>query len=450
MISRDEFYNQRDRSTRRLGVIDDVVEQPVGVIVSSIAADSRSGQIAAVSLVNMIARVHRKIRLVVPPAPLIANPHHGGANLAEALQNSILAIDPFNEVSVVQSVDAIPAISIGTHPTAGVWQIAAHGARAILKNDSSEFPAAEGSVLGAGLAACLGAAALFRQAHGLGVSAHVVSAWNFSEGAEAVVGPLEIGPLDVGDVLIVGAGAVCSALSYWLRVLGIAGKWDVVDKDHVTLDNTSRGLGMFAGDAGWNGSTPARKVDLIARDIGATPHFAWYDEWIKEHDEARPDLVLPLANERAVRHLIACRYDPIVLHATTSQSWQAQFHRHISGIDDCMTCRMRDLRGGILDCSTGTIPDADGQSRDAALPFLSAAAGLLLTSSLYRLAEGNLTAGALNHFCLDLSLGHRLVQSSIWNCKDTCVNRLSQLALQRIAEGNRWSNVLSLNNQLSE
>jgi hypothetical protein len=446
MISRDEFYNQRDRSTRHLGVVDDVVERPVGIIVSSNAADSRAGQIAAVALVNMIARVHRKIRLVVPPASLIANPHHGGTNLAEALQNTILAIDPFNEVSVVQSVDAMPAISIGTYRTAGVWQIAAHGARAILKNDSSEFPAADGSVLGAGLAASLGAAALFRQAHGLGVSAHVVSAWNFSEGTEAVVGPLEIGPLDVGDVLIVGAGAVCSALSYWLRVLGTSGKWDVVDKDHVTLDNTSRGLGMFAGDAGWNDSTPARKVDLIARDIGATPHFAWYDEWIEEHDEARPDLVLPLANERAVRHLIACRYDPIVLHATTSQSWQAQFHRHISGIDDCITCRMRDLRGGTLDCSTGRVPDADGQSRDAALPFLSAAAGLLLTSSLYRLAAGDVTAGDLNHFCLDLSLGHRLVQSSVWNCKDTCVNRVSPLALRRIAEGTRWSNLVSSSN----
>jgi hypothetical protein len=445
MISRDEFYNQRDRSTRHLGVVEDVVERPVGVIVSSTAADSRSGQVAAIALVNMIARVHRRIQLVVPPAPLIANPYHGGTNLAEALQNTILAIDPFNEVSVVQSVDAVPAISIGTERTAGAWQIAAHGSRAILKNDSSEFPGTDGSVLGAGLAACLGAAALFRLAHGLGVNPHVVSAWNFSEGTEAVVGPLDMGPLDVGDVLIVGAGAVCSALSYWLRVLGTAGKWDVIDKDHVTFDNTSRGLGMFAGDAGWNDSTPARKVDLIARDIGATPHFAWYDEWVKDHDEARPDLVLPLANERDVRHLIACRYDPIVLHATTSQSWQAQFHRHINGIDDCITCRMRDLRGGTLDCSTGTFPASDGQSRDAALPFLSAAAGLLLTSSLYRLAEGDLTAHALNHFCLDLSLGHRLVQAGIWNCKDTCVNRVSAVALGRIAEGTRWSNILSLN-----
>jgi hypothetical protein len=107
---------------------------------------------------------------------------------------------------------------------------------------------------------------------------------------------------------------------------------------------------------------------------------------------------------------------------------------------------MRDLRGGTLDCSTGRVPDADGQSRDAALPFLSAAAGLLLTSSLYRLAAGDVTAGDLNHFCLDLSLGHRLVQSSVWNCKDTCVNRVSPLALRRIAEGTRWSNLVSSSN----
>src|SRR5690242_13296627 len=100
MISRKEFYNRRDRSTRHLGVVDDVVERPVGVIVSSTAADSRFGQVAAIALVNMIARIHRRIRLVVPPAPLIANPHHGGTNLAEALQHTILAIDPFNEVSV--------------------------------------------------------------------------------------------------------------------------------------------------------------------------------------------------------------------------------------------------------------------------------------------------------------------------------------------------------------
>jgi hypothetical protein len=156
--------------------------------------------------------------------------------------------------------------------------------------------------------------------------------------------------------------------------------------------------------------------------------------------------VLPLANERAVRHLIACRYDPIVLHATTSQSWQAQFHRHISGIDDCITCRMRDVRAGTLDCSTGPAPSADGQSRDAALPFLSAAAGLLLTSGLYGVSQGELAVGNLNQFCLDLSLGHRVVQSSIWNCKETCGNRVSRPALVRIAEGTRRANLVSSSN----
>ena len=200
---------------------------------------------------------------------------------------------------------------------------------------------------------------------------------------------------------------------------------------------------MFAADAGWDTGVTARKVDLMARDIGAIPHFLWYDEWIKENDEIRPDLVLPLANERSVRHLIGCRYDPIILHATTSHAWQAQFHRHINGIDDCIDCRMRDVKPGLFKCSTGNTPTPNGQSQDASLPFLSAAAGLLLTSSLYRLAHGEIGAGAVNQMCLDLSLGHKAVQTSIWHCRDACCYRVEPTALASIAEGTRWAQILS-------
>jgi molybdopterin/thiamine biosynthesis adenylyltransferase len=442
--SRIDFYERRDGPTRRLGLTNEVAEQPVGVIVGSDAADSLPGQIAAIGLVNMMARVHRKIRLISPIAPLMVNPHQSGNNLAEALQQTVLAIDPFNEVVLVDRIDDIPKIGLGT-TTKGIsnWQIGASGSRAILTNGDTEFLKDDGSILGAALAACLGAAAMFRIAHGMRASPHIVSCWDLSEGPESSVGPLKIGSLDVGNVLVVGAGAVGSALSYWLRQLRSEGTWDVVDKDHVALDNTSRSLGMFAADAGWETGVAARKVDLIARDIGATPHFAWYDEWIKENDQVRPDLVLPLANERSVRHLIACRYDPIVLHATTSHTWQAQFHRHINGIDDCIDCRMRDVKPGVLRCSDGDVPTPTGQSQDAALPFLSAAAGLLLLSSLYRLAQGEIGAGVVNQLCLDLSLGHKATQTSIWQCREICGNRVPATALARIADGTRWAEFVS-------
>jgi len=444
VTSRNEFYERRDGPSRQLGLKDEVAERPVGVIIGSGAADSLSGQIAAIGLVNMIARVHRKIRLTSPRAPLIANPHQQrGNDLAEALQQTVLAIDPFNEVVLVDRIDGIPNITVGATGKSGTWHIGASGARAILTDDAEFAKSFRGSILGSGLSACLGAAALFRLAHGMKVRPHMVSCWDLSDGIESSLGPLNIGPLDVGDVLVVGAGAVCSALSYWLREVRMVGRWEVVDKDHVTLDNTSRSLGMFPADAGWESGVAARKVDLIARDIDAIPHFSWYDEWIKENDQFRPDLVLPLANERSVRHLIACRYDPIVLHATTSHAWQAQLHRHINGIDDCIDCRMRDVKPGTFGCSDGEVPTANGQSQDAALPFLSAAAGLLLMSGLYRLAHGEIGGDAINQYCLDFNLGHKITQTNIWQCRETCGNRMPRSALVRIAEGTRWAQYVS-------
>src|SRR5690348_5542772 len=99
---------------------------------------------------------------------------------------------------------------------------------------------------------------------------------------------------------------------------------------------------MLAEHAGWGGTTRWRKVDVFSAGLAAArPFFGWYDDWLAANDEARPDLILPLANERGVRRAIAHRHEPVILHATTSRSWQAQMHRHIAGLDDCIDCRVR-------------------------------------------------------------------------------------------------------------
>ena len=81
-----------------------------------------------------------------------------------------------------------------------------------------------------------------------------------SEGDEADAAPEVTGPLDVGDVLVAGAGAVGSCLLYWLREIGVVGSWDVVDGDIIKLHNTNRSLGFMAADAGWPtpGTQPRR------------------------------------------------------------------------------------------------------------------------------------------------------------------------------------------------
>src|SRR5258705_357111 len=65
-------------------------------------------------------------------------------------------------------------------------------------------------------------------------------------------------PIDVGDVLAVGAGAVTAALVYWLRELGVShGMWDFLDRDAAELHNTNRCMTMTAAQAGWPNGEPA-------------------------------------------------------------------------------------------------------------------------------------------------------------------------------------------------
>lgn len=128
--------------------------------------------------------------------------------------------------------------------------------------------------------------------------------------------------IDVGDVLAAGAGAgaVTTALLYWLRELGITdGVWDFLDHDVAEPHNTNRCMTMTAADAGWPNGPPAiaasNKAEAVAQAIGGRPHPVWYDQW-QSHRRVRHDLVLPLANERGVRRIVAQRGEPLLLPAT--------------------------------------------------------------------------------------------------------------------------------------
>jgi hypothetical protein len=60
----------------------------------------------------------------------------------------------------------------------------------------------------------------------------------------------------------------------------------------------------------------------------------------------------------------------------------SQLHRHIAGIDDCVFCRAGEILPVTFGCSTSEVVNPVGQRSDAALPFLSAASGLMLATLL--------------------------------------------------------------------
>ena len=130
-----------------------------------------------------------------------------------------------------------------------------------------------------------------------------------------------------------------------------------------------------------------------------------------------------------------------MLHATTSANWTAELHRHIPGHDDCPACRIPTKPQASFACSEGPADPTDEQSSDAALPFLSATAGLMLCAALLDLSDNRrVLDGRENHWLahLELPLGSP-IQTAIRRGA-ACVHHLPPGARNAIqaAQPRRW------------
>ena len=392
------------------------------------------------ALVNMLARIHRSLQLDIPSVGLLTRCLIPANYLDVAAAGLARAIDPYIRLDAGPA--SAHAIGIGAAAPSGLpWYAGADGQIAIIDQRPVGVPPTPCLTLGGALSACLAAAAVLRQVLGVEQRPVRLSAWNYHDGDDAERGPDSLGPLDVGDVLQIGAGGVGLCLSYWLREFGVVGTWRIADRDDAVVHNTNRCLGLLARDTAWAGGAPRNKAVVAAQLFGALPHACWYDEL--DHDTFKPDLVLPLANERNVRHAIACRGEPVILHATTSRTWEAQLHRHRPDSDDCITCRMPSPTSEVaFGCATVRLETSTAlPSTDAALPFLSATAALLLVSGLYLLQFEQIADEPYNFWAVCFRDVRRHVRRAICSCRDGCATVLPGNVRRRIHVGRRWSHL---------
>jgi hypothetical protein len=435
----DEFYAGRDQASGSYGLNESIFTTPVGVSVGDDAAESPNGQFVVLSLVNMLSRIHRSISIKTSKSPLlIENPIVKGADLHGAITKLANSLNPFIDLRLGDHPKGCPSVSIGLcSPDDCTWNISSSVWVATLSKSPKPFTFNDQPSPGGAMVAALAAAAILRQILGKSPVPAIISAWDFTEGNEANEGPVDICPLDVGKVLMVGAGGVGCCLAYWLSHFKKTGHWLVVDKDMVELSNTNRCLGFTAEDAGWPGKTPRAKSVVAAELFGAEPVEKWYHDL--DDDSFKPDLVLPLANEHRVRQFITQRAEPIILHSTTAQSWTSQLHRHIPSKDGCMPCRFPSApTSAEFKCSTTKLALPGGQSTDAALPFLSSTSALLLYSALYRLMAGALPLDERNMWSIDFMSNGKMSRSSTCKCVEGCGLTLAASARRKVNLNSRW------------
>lgn len=442
MTERAKFFRLRDPRTLEYGANEQSLERPVALLVGDRVGHSRTGQLAALAAANLVARVHRKVFIQAPSADLVARaPFSSAQHLSDAMAQTALAVCPYAEIVVGPIPPDVPSLAFGAATGTAPIHVGVQGCTAGLSREPIGFCDSSASALGAALAACLGSAALFRIVHDLSPAFGFVSAWDLTESA-AATGPEHIGPLDVGEVALVGAGAVGQAVAYWLAELGHVGRWHVIDGDGAELHNTNRSLGITPADAGWPAGPARAKAHIAAKLLGGEACAQWYHQWIDANPHTRPDLVIPVANGPGVRAAINGRGEALLIHATTSRAWQAQLHRHIAVRDGCIMCRIEDTATAPpLGCSTAPVTTAGGHQTDAALPFLSAAAGLLVVAALYRLQLGELAAGEPNFWGLDFTGPQITVRRHTFPCLAGCASVLPAAVRERLNARTRWRNV---------
>ena len=440
----EEFYRQRDaRTLEYLGR-----ELPVHARISIEAGDDAcfepAGQLVLLTLVNQLTRFHRDVCVSIsePGAQVSVTSICGGDSLGDEVTRLAQRIDPYGHFRV----DTQPgqgenvSIGIGRYCRTGLdWYLGLD--RCVGMMAATPLPLGRGvnsDLRGAGVAAVLGASAAMKSVLGMPTVPRTLSAWNFNEGPAAAPGPEELLPVDVGRVLLVGAGAVAAGAVYWLMQWGQTGCWMIVDGDSVKLHNTNRCALYFPEDAGWfDGPVRSKSMCLAKYLSDAKGIDQWYDQSAETGEDF--DTVLVLANERDVRTQVSHRNDPIQFQSTTGRDWLAQFHRHIVGIDGCVRCRMSDFKNPLLTCSEGTTATKDYSQRpDAALPFLSFASGLMLAAGLQRLQLGDFGTCLENRWNWDFKSTHEMASSGIRRCVETCTSFLPPRARQEIASVTRW------------
>lgn len=441
----EDFYRLRDQRTETY------LERPwrpsstVRVVIDADSARSEVGQHLLLSLTNLLARVHRRILFTLPAdvIPLRAFSIRPAETVQQATLELAQAIDPCGSF---ERSDAGGDITLGIGPEAepGLdWYLGADRAIGYLRRHRTILRTqARGSMRGAGVAACLGAAAAFKAELDLPVVERVVSGWNYMEDEAAEPGPDGLAPLNVGRVLMVGAGAVASSLIYWLRSWGVEGEWSIVDRDTVELHNTNRGMLFLPVDAGWPVGNTRPKAHLLAGFLPAAhPIQEWFHEAEKVHEE-KFDVVLALANQHGVREQLAHRNAVVLLHATTGRNWLSQLHRHVAGVDDCIDCRAGDAKEVAFTCSTAEVVTKDEEQLDAALPFLSAGSGLMLGTLLQRLECGVLSQTAANNWRWDFLSSHIMAaRPGISKCRTGCASWYSRSVRATANAGTAWAHL---------
>lgn len=410
--TREEFYARRDDRTEQLVNTVDYQTAPVLITVADGIATTLAGQVITLTACNIISRFNRNIDVIVPDVALKTAVQHADypITLADRAQAEMAAADPFGTFRARDApaddddaYEAVLAIGNAPTPTEPVIRIAACGWSMRVQRNAAieEFTDSSTNPIGPAAAACFGVGEVFKTL--IGRPAHQQpAAFSFDvftltpnpDGSLHTQEPKVPSAVNLGTVELAGVGSIGSALLFMLDMLPVEAELALIDHDGVEFENLNRSPIFSASDADVGDRTKVAVGEqyLTAHDGISVQAFPVRYGASQAQDNLYPDIVLPEVDDDRAREDIQYSRPPLMIETTTNGT-AVNVRRQIPIQEACLLCHFPPDETSyspacaIADVGAQEETDEDnngGDNGDAALPFVSCLAGVLLASELVK------------------------------------------------------------------
>jgi hypothetical protein len=385
-----DWYDKRDDRTMRYAGRRLDQQRRVCLRLSPADADSYAGQVCLFTAANLLGRMTPSITIdlpsqtgldVVPPLP------GAGRALGEVMLERMQPLDPYNQFHLGCARPDDVLVQIGREGTGPV--IHGSGWGAYVGPSPSPLPrSAEPNPFGPGFAAIIAMAHLFIHDFTLPTVPMLFDTLHWQSTQTRPSGSTPEVNLDLGDLWVIGTGSVGTSLLYFLTLFTRNFDTVLIDMDEVKVENLNRAAIFGVPDVGQKKVVATAKflnslgVRSVRTEVAALHESAIWTN----RQEGTPDIVVSAANEMNVRYNIEQACPPIQIYGTTGKQWQAALVRHIPFVDPCSCCLFEPEHSTATACASAPIKSKNGEDQiDAALPFLSFAAGLMAAAEIVKL-----------------------------------------------------------------
>jgi hypothetical protein len=385
---RDSWYARRDDRQMRYAGRVLPHDRPIVISLNADYAATYDGQVAAIVAANLLSRMTPALVLDLPDIRILPPLPWAGAELGDFVLRLMNAADPCATFEVRPPKPGDYVLSFGQAASAA--SVHGSGWHAFFGPGRSPIqPTGTPNPFGPSFAAIAAIARLFALGLAPLDGPFLFDTFRWRGETNPVDQPFPpVSPL--GTIWAIGAGSVGTAALYFLTLATRNFAAVSFDMDRVKVENLDRSPIFTADDA----ALGLRKADVAVtylRSVGIANAIAEYDpldlsrRW-SQRSAGEPDLVISAANERNVRYIIEQSCPPLQIYGTTGKNWVASVMRHIPLRDACSCCVFPpDPPQAVLQCAEGAVTNPEtGQEVDAALPFLSFAAGLMAAAEVLK------------------------------------------------------------------